>query len=378
MEQLEEWQMDYSKYRQELQSELQKTSEGFVRIGYLLKLARDTAILQDSQYSNYLDFASGEFGLDKSTVSRFIRINDKYSEGGFSDKLLEQYQGFGYSKLALMLTIPDAVAEELTPQMSKADIQEIKEEIEEEKAISDVEHFEQNAEVIMNPPTESLLLQTITAIGKDFSRIYLSIFDGRADIKEIMMPVEPSTYVTRVPGKGKVILIAKSEGISLTEVRSEAKASATWEELEQSWKEIMIPAVSGKESWEKTYGESFPEEPKEEPKPEKENKAAGVKEKVAPVQQKKPSKVNTPKKEKQPKKEPEKKVEEKTVPIEENQAKTASEKPDFDISQILENLENATKLVKNLDFIQCRDLLADTITLLNELNEEGKKDDDTE
>ena len=96
------------------------------------------------------------------------------------------------------------------------------------------------------------------------------------------------------------------------------------------------------------------------------------------MQPKKPPKVNTPKKEKQLKKEPEKKVEEKTVPIEENQAKTASEKPDFDISQILENLENATKLVKNLDFIQCRDLLADTITLLNELNEEGKKDDDTE
>ena len=64
------YQHDYAEYKQQLRSELERTSEGFVRIGYLLKVARDTDILKTSGYSDYLDFANGEFGLDKSMVSR--------------------------------------------------------------------------------------------------------------------------------------------------------------------------------------------------------------------------------------------------------------------------------------------------------------------
>ena len=109
------YQRNYSEYKQELRTELEKTSEGFVRIGYLLKVARDTEILVGSGYKDYLDFANGEFGLDKSMVSRFIRINDRLSEEGNSDRLLEQYKGFGYAKLAIMLRIPEVITEELSP-----------------------------------------------------------------------------------------------------------------------------------------------------------------------------------------------------------------------------------------------------------------------
>ena len=39
---------NYAEYKQELDTELKKTAEGFVRIGYLLKVARDTRILAES------------------------------------------------------------------------------------------------------------------------------------------------------------------------------------------------------------------------------------------------------------------------------------------------------------------------------------------
>ena len=123
----------YDAYKAAVDAELKKTAESFVRIGYLLKVARDTDILKDSGYSNVNDFAWKEYKLERSQVSRFIRINDEFSEGGYSDVLQERYRGIGYAKLAVMLTLPAAVNEELSGSYSKAEILAVKDEVETEK-----------------------------------------------------------------------------------------------------------------------------------------------------------------------------------------------------------------------------------------------------
>ena len=56
------YQKSFTEYREELTKELTKTAEGFVRIGYLLKVARDTDILEGKGYDGYIDFALKEFG----------------------------------------------------------------------------------------------------------------------------------------------------------------------------------------------------------------------------------------------------------------------------------------------------------------------------
>ena len=285
------YQHDYAEYKQELRTELEKTSEGFVKIGYLLKVARDTDILVGSGYKDYLDFANGEFGLDKSMVSRFIRINDRFSEEGNSERLLEQYKGFGYAKLALMLRIPEVITEELTPEYTKSEIQAIKNEIDEERNKSEVEHLEENFEQIINPPTDSLLVRVLKAIGEDNAALFCKIWDYFSEeidwhgIKEIFKPIDQQTYVTRVPGEGKIILIVKNEGAALTIARSEVKTNHSWEEINSAWAELM-PVSNGqeghsfteaKDAYEFIYGK-----PIEEEKPE-----------VAPVQ---PKRVEVPKK----------------------------------------------------------------------------------
>lgn len=282
---------NYQDYRAEVQTELQKASEGFVRIGYLLKLARDTSILSGSQYKDYLEFAQGEFGLDKSTVSRFVRINDRFSEGGCTDQLLEQYKGFGYSKLALMLTIPESVAEELTPDYTKSEIQEIKQVIEEEQSKTEIEHLEENMAEIMNPPTDSMVIQTIRQLGEEMPDLYVRIWKGFGEsdscegIKDIFKPLPQMTYVVRVPGKGKVVLMAKEEGASITIARTEEKIQASWMEIYSAWSEVVEictedgdALANGEQSWQQAYGKEFPK---------------AEKEKVAPVQ---PKRVEVPKK----------------------------------------------------------------------------------
>ena len=130
---------NYRDYKAAVDEELKRSAEGFVRIGYLLKVARDTDILMKSGYKSVNDFAQAEYGLDKSKVSRFIRVNDEFSEGGYSDRLQEKFQRFGYTKLSIMLMLPAAVNEELTEGFSKTDIMAVKEEVEAEQQISDIE-----------------------------------------------------------------------------------------------------------------------------------------------------------------------------------------------------------------------------------------------
>ena len=343
------YQRDYAEYKQELRTELEKTSEGFVKIGYLLKVARDTDILVGSGYKDYLDFANGEFGLDKSMVSRFIRINDRFSEEGNSDRLLEQYKGFGYAKLALMLRIPEVITEELTPEYTKSEIQAIKNEIDEERSKSEVEHLEENFEQIINPPTDSLLVRVLKAIGEDNAALFCKIWDYFSEetdwhgIKEIFKPIDQQTYVTRVPGEGKIILIVKNEGAALTIARSEVKTNHSWEEINSAWAELM-PVSNGqeghsfmeaKDAYEFMYGK-----PIEEEKPE-----------VAPVQ---PKRVEVPKKAEPKKAEPKKvikapeKVEE---PVddgdEETERRSCDPEPEeAEVSGLIKNDESEVEEVK--------------------------------
>lgn len=261
----------YQEYKAELDSELQKTAESFVKIGYLLKVARDTNILEESEYKSVAEFAAAEYNLDKTQVSRFISINDKFSEDGYSDHLLPEYRGFGYAKLTIMLQLPTTINEELTPRYSKSDIQAIRDEVVAEAQVTDIERIieGQNAD-------GSLISQIIYWLGKANPTLYLQIGTRLAsdqwtieDIKELMAPSQEATYSVRIPG-GRYMLMLSEEGGNIVNVRSGEKEPIGWGTIGQQWKNI-----AGTESdWEKIYGEKIPQ-----------------KEEVAPVQQRKAPKI---------------------------------------------------------------------------------------
>lgn len=203
----------YEEFKTELDTELSKSAEGFVRIGYLLKLARDTDVLA-GRYSSVTEFAQAEYGIDKTTVSRWMRINDKFSEGGYSDQLLEQYRGFGYAKLSLMLQIPDAINETLTPAYSKADIQQIKDDVDTEKQVSDIEVMIDEME---HPQTDDRLLAFLKAIDMPDK------WDDENYTAIELLAQQGDGYVSaRVPGVGKLgmtIMDGKDE-VTLTNIRT--------------------------------------------------------------------------------------------------------------------------------------------------------------
>lgn len=315
-DQLMEYKKTYEEYKRELDTELARTAESFVRIGYLLKVARDTDILAESGYDSVADFARAEYGLDKTQVSRFIHINDKFAEGGYADHLMPEYQGYGYAKLTLMMALPDAINEELRPSYTKAEIQSIKDEVDEEKKVTDIERM------LEGEKDEPLIEQVIKQIGHDRPDLHQQISDQiEADkctdgtISELMAPAGEATYSVRVQGKGRIMLMISEDSIKMVNIRTGEKEDTDWDEIGYWWSEI----AGNKEAWECLYGETFPE-----------------KQEVAPVQQKKPDKPSRVVKAKpEEKKKPEK--EEKKEPSKELEQRTLYElEPDIPIPEPVE------------------------------------------
>lgn len=329
----------YKDFKESLDTELKKSAEGFVRIGYLLKMARDSDVLKESGYSTVTEFAKAEYGLTPDVVSRWIAINDRYSEGGYSERLQERYTEFGVAKLAEMLTLPEAVADVISPEHTRQEIQEIKKEIKEEEKTSDIEILMQQAEGA-GQPTKTDAAQPETELEKavyqfyrehpdDYLEMAKTIKDkglGMDSVEAILDIFAPSgiiTNIVRIKGIGALILTVKvaEHAVTVTKVRDRENIDYTIADLIET---IMLwcnfpQEETAEAAWEFIYGEKFPE--------------------LAPVQEeqkpepKKQERVKTPPKEK-PKPKPE--------PKQEPAQKELSEPEEEQYEKLVENAKQET------------------------------------
>lgn len=239
----------YQSYKAELDAELQKTAESFVRIGYLLKMARDTSILAESGYKSVTDFAQAEYGIDKSQVSRFIRINDRFAEGGYSERLQDQYQGFGFSKLSLMLQLPDSVNEELTPDFTKTQITELKEEVQKAQEDTPLQVYAEQLEEAGQE--EDIITKAVRAFAEGNKDITLAIHMAGEETNPVdwLIHDEVGQYSFRVSGQGRMSLILKKDSIRLVNLRTDEKWTFTEEELKEGFRKIG--------TWQQSFEEEF-------------------------------------------------------------------------------------------------------------------------
>lgn len=261
---LKQYGKTYQEYKRELDTVLQQTAEGFVRIGYLLKVARDTNVLAESGYKSMAEFAQAEYNLDKTQVSRFISINDRFSENGYSDKLLPNYQGFGYAKLTIMLQLPEEIAQELPKSLSKAEVQAVKEEVEAEKKITDIEvMLEEKPEEQEESHDErwAVLHAAIRQAGEDDPELYEAIAHStKEQLKMTLAPDGDKIYSVRVPGTGRLMIYIKEDSnmIKIGNIRTGEKQGYSLDEVADMWKHIGATPEDTQEAWEKQYQKPFP------------------------------------------------------------------------------------------------------------------------
>lgn len=290
---------NYEEYVRNADRVMNKAAEDFVEIGYVLKVGRDTDALKGSGYANVYEFAEDRYHLDASQVSRFIRINDKFAVKGNSGSLREEYRGYGYAKLAIMLTLPDELNEELSPVLSKKEIQAIKEEIETEGKTTDIE-------VMLEGDKEeqkelSNLEKGLHQLFEDEPDLFREVYEamegdpGLRTLKELLVPSGEKVYSVRIQGFGRIMLIMNDheDQVAVYKVRSNEKTFHSWEEV-KAYIEGLLSDRPARERWEELYGKEFPEiapvQPEGKPKARKESKVKKAKvpekKKIAPVQPK--------------------------------------------------------------------------------------------
>lgn len=260
----------YSEFKTALDTEMNKAAESFVKIGYLLKIARDTDILAESGYNSLTEFAQAEYNLDKSQVSRFIAINDNYSVDGYSDSLMTEYTGYGYSKLAMMLTLPAAVVAELTPSYSKSDIQALKEEVAAEEAISPMEVYLEGEKEELEDA--SLLYQAMYQLFLENPELYEKPDADIDTLMETLAPAGENIYTVRIQGVGRIMVSYKEDRVNLVNIRTNNVEICTWEQVTEEYTKLF-----GSCTWEERYGRPYPV--KSEPAAEEPVHVEAVKEK---------------------------------------------------------------------------------------------------
>ena len=266
-----EIQNSYVDFKASMDAVVERVEEGFVQIGYYLKIARDTQVLQESGYKSVTDFAAAEYGLDKSAVSRFIAINDRFAEDGYSDRLKDQYRGMGRAKLSVMLLLPEEITEELTPDYSKSDIQKIKDEVEKEKKVTDLEVMMEQQDF----DTELLdnnLKRAMYQLGHDIPELHRKIWNVwqiwngwqqtkrpelPREIMDILAPAGEGMHSVRVAGIGRLMITlhGADQDIALINVRSGEKEKYSWDDMMEAIG-LLMEGDTPEESWTKTYGEN--------------------------------------------------------------------------------------------------------------------------
>lgn len=327
MEEIMSYEERYRKYKQELDGAFTQAAEKFVLIGYLLREAAETDILRSSGYKNMEEFAYAEYGVDPSQANRFININRRFSEGGNSKQLKQQYRGIGSSKLAVMLTIPDEINEVLPKNLTKEELKEIQAEVKAENQVSDIEVEIEKAEAAavtdkpMLPPEGSPLERNLWQLGKEqedlFRKLWMVCFlhtafgnRNNAEIMDTLIPQGDAVYTVRIQGERRTQIIVNSDGATIVNLKTLERSKYTEDQICDAVRSLIDGGSSPEERYKDLYGEELtvveepevaPVQPDETPKEKKPEK-------------RKESRVTKANTEKKKPKEPEKKPEQMTIP----------------------------------------------------------------
>lgn len=237
---------EYISIKEDIKRRLNHLAESFVAIGYRLKQIRDTEAYRQDGYNTIFEFAEKELGLTKSPTSRFMAINDKYSVGGNSLELREEFIGLGKSRLSEMLTMDPEDYVLITNQTSIKDIREIKRM---EKAAEDNEVLTKFQEVLRKEYA-----------SPDRRKELIEIANAKC-IDDIKAAVIPEGY--RLMKKGVLVIKFEDEKITVRTMGVSGVQELTWSEILNEYDQTFD--LGAADPWKATYGE-IEEEVKSEPK----------------------------------------------------------------------------------------------------------------
>lgn len=209
---------EWMQWREDIRTKLQETASNFVYIGYRLKQIRDSGMYDGC--ADIFEFAQKEYGLGESTVSRFIAINEKFSEGGNSLELRNEYKALGSSKLAEMLTLSDADCKLIVARTTV-------------KEIRDIKHFnKQTPETVEGDVQYTPLQKCIIDFFKErkevLNEVVYLLVDGW-QVEEAVKTIVPGEYITHKKGIIYLFMYEYRRGVAYKTMGQASPMEMSWE-----------------------------------------------------------------------------------------------------------------------------------------------------
>ena len=106
IEKMEEWYLniDYREAKEIIRNKLQGMTQNFIGIGFYLRQIKETEGFQKDGYASIYEMAEDQYGIKRSTAIRWMQMNEKFSQGGYSP-FLDMLQQTNSFRSALMIAV---------------------------------------------------------------------------------------------------------------------------------------------------------------------------------------------------------------------------------------------------------------------------------
>ena len=240
---------DWIEMKEKLKRELLGVKQSFVRIGYVLRQMDDQKLYEQDGYKSIAEFAKAEYGLESSTVSRFMSINKEYSIDGYSEQLRPEYAELGRSQLEEMLKLPETDRQMIQPETPREDIRELKRFNKTEPEAGIADDIRELVEMFFKSNREAL------------NRLYESgtMEENQSQRIDIVNPSGNRTFK-----KGLYFMMMYEKDIKIKKFGGNPE-TLDWTEFFDIARDIFDEMAAGSKTWEAYFGEEILQE---EEKPE--------------------------------------------------------------------------------------------------------------
>lgn len=244
---------EWMQWKEDIRRKLKETAGNFVYIGCRLRQIRDSGMLEGA--ADIFEFAAREFGLSKSTTSRFIAVNERFADPYNPLLIREEFENIGSSKLSEMLTLPDAECALITEKTTVKEIRDLKAftkeaeklETETESAVEPVATSQQNTE---NEPNYSALQKCIIKFFEDKKVTVEEALALIAEekINEAYKIINPGEYATCKAGICFLFMYDFNRGVTYKLMVPSTTETISWTEFLH-----MISEIYSERPWEEIY-----------------------------------------------------------------------------------------------------------------------------
>lgn len=255
----------WQQWRDDIKDKLAETADNFVYIGYRLKQIRDSGMYDGAD--NIFEFAQREYGLTKSTVSRFIAINERFSEDGNSLHLKAAYRGLNQSKLTEMLGLTDEECTLITEQTTVKEIRDLK----------NIERQQEETTPQQSKTELSPLQKCIYDFFRDKRELLNAAmgtiripFPGEEHYKRAMNIINPSGYLTHHKGIVFIFMYDWNKGVSYKQMGKPEPVTMPWIDFIAEIREVFIEKCGADPDKEEIWAQCYRDEAKEKEEKQKE------------------------------------------------------------------------------------------------------------